>query len=59
MAKYIKLKCRDCGYEKVYVERFADGRMCPKCGSKIFLPNIVAMTKEEHERMYRTHPRSK
>lgn len=51
MAKYITLKCIDCNYVKVYPQRTADGHRCPNCNSSLFVPNIIEMSKEEHERI--------
>lgn len=58
MSRYINFKCRDCGYEKFYSERFADGRSCPKCKSRLYLPSnketnrheaVEFVTKREYE----------
>lgn len=60
MVKYITLKCIECNYEKEYPQRTSDGHVCPKCNSSMFVPNVITMSKEEHERItLGRYPRSK
>ena len=50
MSKYITLRCIDCNYEKVYAERLADGHMCPKCNSRLYIPiEQTRITEKEYE----------
>lgn len=50
MSKYITLRCIDCNHEKVYAERLADGHMCPKCNSRLYIPiDQTRITEKEYE----------
>ena len=47
MPRYVMLECKDCGTRKIYPARTFDGKLCPKCNSRLFIPK-----KETEENEY-------
>ena len=49
MPRYVMLECKDCGTRKIYPARTFDGKLCPKCNGRLFLPIRFLNHKKETE----------
>jgi len=57
--RYVMLECKDCGTRKTYPARTSDGKLCPKCNDRLFLPIRFLNHKKETEENEYVDPKTR
>lgn len=52
---YIRLTCLDCGYSDLFPGKTSDGRCCPVCGGKLFIPTNKELNTGIYDEMHNVY----